>query len=214
MTNGTRVIGYVRASTKDQAENGTSFAAQRAAIEDECERKGWELLRIEEDALSGRTTRRPGLQRALTAVRGGEAQALVAAKLDRLSRSVLDFAKLLEEAQRDGWNIVALDFGLDMTTPQGELVAGVLMNVAQWERRVIAQRTKDGLAVRRAEGVRLGRPRALPVELRKRIVGMRGRGMSLAGIAEKLNADGVATAHGGARWYASTVNRVLAGERR
>ena len=58
-----RIVGYARVSTAEQGANGAGLAAQRAAVEAECARRGWQLVRIEEDVLSGRTLRRPGLQR-------------------------------------------------------------------------------------------------------------------------------------------------------
>src|SRR5215210_7973308 len=138
-----RVVGYARVSTGEQAESGGGLAAQRSALEAEAARRGWELVAIREDVASGRrTSGRPGLEAALAAVDGGEADALAVAKLDRLSRSLLDFAGLLERARRRGWTLVALDLGVDTSTPQGELVANVIASVAQWERRIIGQRTK------------------------------------------------------------------------
>ena len=109
-----------------------------------------------------------GLSEALRTIEGGEADALVVAKLDRLSRSLIDFAGLIERSRRRGWAIVVLDLGVDTTTPVGELVANVMAAVAQWERRAIGQRTREALAVRRAQGVRLGRPRAIPPDVRAR----------------------------------------------
>ena len=73
---------------------------------------------------SGRSVRnRPGLQRALDACRSGEADGIIAAKVDRLSQSIVDFGSLLEEARKGGFNLVALDLGVDLRTPQGELNA-------------------------------------------------------------------------------------------
>jgi len=86
-------------------------------------------------------------------------------KLDRLSRSLLDFAGLMHRAQVGGWNVVALDLGIDLATPAGEFMASVMASAAQWERRIIGQRTRDALAVRKAEGHRLGRPSSLPREV-------------------------------------------------
>lgn len=203
------MVGYVRVSTDDQAENGAGLAAQREAIQTECERRGWVLLRFEEDAFSGKTLKRAGLEAALAACRSGEAAGLVVAKLDRLSRSIVDFARLLEDARAQGFNIAALDLGLDLSTPQGELVANVIASVAQWERRMIGQRTREALAVKQAQGVRLGRPRSLPAQVRARVRRMRTRGMTFGAIASKLNKEGVPTAQGGERWYASTVRAVL-----
>jgi DNA invertase Pin-like site-specific DNA recombinase len=141
----TRALGYVRVSTSEQADNGVGLQAQRDAIQAECERRGWVLVGLEEDAgVSGKTLDRPGLGRALERVQSGEAQALVVAKLDRLSRSVLDFASLMEQAATEGWGVVALDLGADSTTAQGEMLVNVLVSFAQFERKLIGQRTRGG----------------------------------------------------------------------
>ena len=92
----------------------------------------------------------------------GDAAALVVAKLDRLSRSMIDFTALMATAQKQGWALVALDCAVDTTTPAGEAMANVLATFAQFERRLISQRTREALAVKRAQGVRLGRPPTLP----------------------------------------------------
>jgi DNA invertase Pin-like site-specific DNA recombinase len=110
------------------------------------------------------------------------------------------------------WAPVVLDLGVDTTTPAGELVASVMVSVAQWERRAIGQRTKEALAAKKAQGATLGRPRQLPDAVRKRIVRMRQGGMTLRAIAEALNSKDVPTAQGGTRWYASTVKKVADGE--
>lgn len=83
-----------------------------------------------------------------------------------------------------------------------------MASVAQWERKVIGQRTKDALAVKRSEGVRLGRPVSLPEAIRERILADRLDGRSYRAIAEALNAEGVPTAQGGREWYAATVRAV------
>jgi DNA invertase Pin-like site-specific DNA recombinase len=106
-------------------------------------------------------------------------------------------------------SFVALDLGVDTTTPSGELIASVMATFAQFERRVIGQRTRDALAVKKAQGVKLGRPRQLPQRVVQRITRARERGETLAAIANALNRDGVPTAQGGACWYPSTVRAVL-----
>jgi DNA invertase Pin-like site-specific DNA recombinase len=116
---------------------------------------------------------------------------------------------LLVEAQAGGWNVVALDLGVDLSTPHGEFLANVMASAAQWERRIIGQRTRDALAVKKAQGVKLGRPRVLPDDVARRINRMREKGMSLRAIAEALNAEDVPTAHGAVQRYASTVRYVL-----
>jgi DNA invertase Pin-like site-specific DNA recombinase len=204
-----RVLGYARVS-KEGNGNGVSLDWQREQIEAECERRGWHLIEVIEDAgASGKSLRRPGVRRALNALEAGDAEALVVAKLDRLSRSVIDFARTVERSQREGWALIVLDIGVDLTTPNGRLVAGVLANVAQWERELIGQRTKEALRVKRAQGVHTGRRSTLPPEIARRIKRRRSAGWTLRRIADKLNAEGVPTGQGGRRWYASTVRAVL-----
>jgi DNA invertase Pin-like site-specific DNA recombinase len=121
----------------------------------------------------------------------------------------MDFSALMERARCKGWALVALDLGVDTTTPAGEMLANSLASFAQYERRIIGQRTKDAMAIKRAQGVHLGRPRDIPSEVVARIVADRGAGLTLARIAEGLNADLVPTARGGQRWYPETVRGVL-----
>jgi DNA invertase Pin-like site-specific DNA recombinase len=206
-----RAVGYMRVSTAEQAGSGAGLEAQRAAIEREAAHRGWELVEVCTDAAaSGRSiTGRPALDRALRAVEGGDADVLIVAKLDRLSRSLLDFAALMARAQQRGWNLVALDLGIDLSTPAGEFLANVMASAAQWERRIIGQRTREALAVRKAQGVRLGRPVGLGADVTDRIRKLREQGLTLAAIAGLLNAGEVPTAQGGARWHASTVRAVL-----
>jgi DNA invertase Pin-like site-specific DNA recombinase len=122
---------------------------------------------------------------------------------------VRDFAGQLEGAQRHGWRLVLLDLG-DTSTPAGEMTANIIASAAQYERRLIGQRTREGLAAKRAAGVRLGRPSVLPAEVVGRIVNERADGLRM--IAEGLTADGVPTARGGAVWSTSTVQAVLRGQ--
>src|SRR5436853_2491569 len=103
----------------------------------------------------------------------------------------------MDQARRQGWALIALDLGVDTSTPAGEMMANVLATFAQFERRLIGQRTKDALAVKRAQGVRLGRPPSLPENVRALIRFSRGSGKTLQAIADDLNANGIPTAHGG-----------------
>jgi DNA invertase Pin-like site-specific DNA recombinase len=208
---GRGVVGYTRVSTDEQATSGLGLEAQRSAIEVECSRRGWDLVEVFEDAgASGKAlSGRPALDEALKVVRSGDAGALVVAKLDRLSRSLLDFAGLMEDARSGGWALVVLDLGVDTTTPSGEMIANVMATFAQFERRLIGQRTRDALAVKKDQGVRLGRPLLVEDAIIRRIRKERKAGRSLRAVAEGLNADDVPTAHGGKAWHASTVKAVL-----
>jgi len=205
------VIGYVRVSTAEQADSGLGLAAQRTTLTLEAGRRGWQLLGVFEDAgLSGKTVaNRPGLDEALALLQAGGAAALVVAKLDRLSRSLLDFAALMQRSRLQGWSLIALDLGVDTTTPSGEMIANVMATFAQFERRLIAQRTKDALAVRRSQGVLLGRPRAVPSEVLAEITRWREEGASWRAVARHLDACGVPTGHGAPAWSASSARYVF-----
>lgn len=207
----TRVIGYARVSTDEQVSRGHGLAAQRRAIEEECDRRGWELVEIvgEERGASAKSLDRAGLRRALAQMDAGEAEVLLVAKMDRLSRSLVQGAAVMEQAKRYRWSLVAIDLGIDMSTPSGELLANMLLSAAQFERRLIGERTKVALASARAKGIVLGRKQSLPDEIVGRILTERSAGRSLTTIAAGLAADGVTTAQGGATWHPSTVAAVL-----
>lgn len=205
-----RVLAYVRVSTSEQAGSGAGMAAQRAAIRAEALRRGWtNILYVEDAGYSARSLDRPGLRQALDMLASGQAATLCVAKLDRLSRSLLDFASLVDTAHRQRWSIVCLDLGLDMSSPSGRLMSNVLASFAQFERDMASARTREALAAKRAAGVRLGRPVTLPAFVRARIRAERAAGATLTAIADRLNADGTPTAQGGARWYPSTVAAIL-----
>lgn len=207
-----RVIGYVRVSTEEQVDSGAGLAAQHAALAMEAARRGWDLEVVVEEGRSAKDLNRPVLQEALTRLDERQAEVLVVSKLDRLSRSVRDFGGVLDRAHRHGWSVVCLDLGVDTTTPAGELMGNIVASTAQYERRLIGVRTRDALAVKRAAGVRLGRPSALPAPVVERIVKESTAGLTLSVIARGLEADAVPTARGGARWYPSTVAKVLQGQ--
>lgn len=203
-----RVIGYLRVSTQDQAESGLGMEAQRSDISAVAGHKGWDVTWHRDDGYTGSNLDRPALTAALLALRNGEADALVVSKLDRVSRSLVDFAGLLERSRLEGWAFVALDLNVDASTPTGELLANIMISVAQWERRTIGQRTSDALRALQAQGVVLGRPRVVSPTTAQTIGRWRRAGASWAAIAGALNDQGVPTAHGGKKWHASTVRQV------
>ena len=207
MDNPLRVLGYVRVSTTEQANSGLGLAAQEATIRAECERRGWELLDVVADeGESGKSLDRPGLQSALTRIAERDADGLVAAKLDRISRSVRDFADLLDWFEVAGSVLVAIDVGVDTSTPGGKLVCGVFSAVSEWERDTIAARTRDSLAARRAQGRAISRPAVEDnPELTQRIRSMREAGSTYQAIADALNDEGIPTLRGAPGWTVSSV---------
>jgi DNA invertase Pin-like site-specific DNA recombinase len=209
-----RVIGYTRVSTAEQARDGWTLAQQRAAIEAEAERRGWELVEVIEDAgYTGRNTDRPGLQRALALLgkRHGP-KAVLVVRLDRLARSLLNLAEYIELSAKQRWGIVALDHELNTTTANGRMVARIIATVAQWESEINGERVREGMAEARASGKVFGFTRLAPPEVVARIVKQRNRGRSFGSIASSLDKQGIATPGGGSRWYPSTVARIYKAE--
>jgi DNA invertase Pin-like site-specific DNA recombinase len=206
----TRCVSYTRVSTDEQTVSGLGLEAQEDAIRRGAQLRGYNVVATFSDlGMSGSVPpdARPGLAGALAAVQAG-AGTLMVAKLDRLSRSLLDFAGLMDRSRREGWGLVALDLGVDTATPQGEMMANVMATFAQFERRLIGQRTRDALAVLRAQGHRLGRPLEMAEETRRRVVQLRASGLTMDAVADALTAEAVPTARGG-RWARGTVHAVL-----
>lgn len=203
-----RAIGYCRVSTTEQGDSGAGLEAQEAAIRSEAERRGWELLEVRTDVASGKSMRkRDSLGATLRDMQAGHADVLVSAKLDRLSRSVLDFATLMETAKAEGWKILVLDLDVDTTSTMGELIANIMIALAQWERRVIGDRTKAALTAVKARGTKLGRKHNVDVDTLRLIKVLRDSGMSWQKIAATLTKEEVPTAQGG-QWHAATVRKL------
>lgn len=203
-----RALGYCRVSTEEQGDSKAGLEAQEAVIRAEVSHRGWTLIDIRHDIASGKTLRRrDALGSILRDLRDGNADVLVTAKLDRLSRSVLDFAGLMETANSEGWRLVVLDLAVDTTTTNGELIANIMIALAQWERRIIGDRTRAALDAVKARGTALGRKRNVAPETVRLIRVLRGSGKSYGAIADALTSEGVPTAQGG-KWHAATVKNV------
>lgn len=179
-----RILGYVRTSTDEQT-NGAE--AQRAHLEREAADRGWDLTIIEEHASGKTLARRPVLQRALHQLDAGEFAGLAVTKLDRLARSVIDFASIIQRSQSRGWAFISLDLALDTSTPNGRFTAHVLAAVAQLERDLIAQRTRESLSIVKSRGVQLGHPSAIPARTSAKIVKLRDSGATWSEIADKVS---------------------------
>lgn len=202
--------GYVRVSTGEQADSGLGLDAQTRAITEEIVRRGWEPGEIFEDAgYSARSLNRPALQQLLEKLDNGESPStLIVARLDRLSRSLMDFCELMQRAKAKGWLIVTLDANVDMSTPSGELMANVMASFAQFERQLIGQRTSEALQEKKRQGMKLGRPITVDPDVVSIINDLRKDGLSYAAIAEWMNHGGYPTTSGGKRWWPETVRQI------
>lgn len=206
-------LAYVRVSSLMQVEEGASLDAQEATLREEASRRGWDVEIVREEGKSAKDIKgRTKLTDALDRLDKDKAQYLLSVRLDRVSRSVADFASLIDRARKHHWGIVLLSPNLDLSDPSGEFVANVLASAAQYERRLISVRTREGMAQRKAEGITFGREVAadfLPTY--RRVLTMSAEGLSLNAIARTLNDEGVPTAKGG-KWYASTVRAIVNSE--
>lgn len=231
-----RLIGCVRVS-RVGGRAGESFISpkvQRDQAEAYARAHGHTIVAWQEDLdQPGSTLNRPGLQAALAAVESGEADGIIAAKLDRVTRSIADLGKLLERAKAGRWNLVAVDVGLDMATPNGKLVAHVLGAIAEWE--LDRRRADWNLARERAvdRGVHIASRtptgyRRLPdgrlepsgdAELVRELFRRRAAGEGWRALATVLTRAGIETPYGNREWTAGTArhlvrNRVYLGEAR
>jgi DNA invertase Pin-like site-specific DNA recombinase len=202
-------FGYTRVSTEEQAEKRNGLESQRATIDAEAKRRGWAMEQYTDAGVTGKVIG-PQLREVLELLASGQGDGLMVAKLDRLSRSIVNAANIIEAAQAQGWSLVILDLGVDLTTAAGRMMAMNLVNFAQYERELISERTKAGLAAKRARGERLGRPRLARPGVVRRIVLDRNIGLSFAKIATALESEGILSPSGRPTWQPSTVRRIYA----
>jgi DNA invertase Pin-like site-specific DNA recombinase len=147
-------IGYARVSTDDQSLN-----LQLDALRPRCRK-------IYSDKLSGKNRKRPGLEKAMKTLRPGDT--LIVWRLDRLGRSLSDLIDIVSFLQAKGCEFQSVTESIDTTSASGKLVFHILAALAEFERRLIAERTRAGLASARARGVKLGRkPKLSPSKLRE-----------------------------------------------
>jgi site-specific DNA recombinase len=149
---------YTRKSTEEgleqefnaldaQRECGEAFIKSQAA-------EGWQCLadRYDDGGFSGGTMDRPALKRLLADIEAGKVDAVLVYKVDRLSRSLLDFAKMMETFEQHGVAFVSVTQQINSATSMGRLMLNVLLSFAQFEREIIGERTRDKIAAARRKG--------------------------------------------------------------
>lgn len=187
---GTKVALYARVSTSDQDET-----LQLPRLRQTASDRGLVIVGEWTDEASGRDLNRPGWSSLLESVRAGRVDEIMVTKLDRIVRNLQLLLQELEEIGRHGVTVVTLDMGtIDPSSPSGRLQLQMLGMVAEWERGIISARTKEALAVKKAQGVQLGRPAAkIPI---RTIALYRMQGMSWRDIAGKTGLNyGTVYAH-------------------
>jgi len=219
-----KAIGYVRVSTDKQADRGVSLDAQAEKIRAMAVVHNAELVDIIVDGgESAKSLQRPGMEHLLALVDAKRVQAVIVAKLDRLTRSVKDLCELLERFERRGVALISVAESLDTSSAAGRLVLNIMTAVSQWEREAIGERTRDAMSHKRTNGERVGNIRFSyrlgadgkhvepdPVEqvVLREIHGLRQSGHSMRGIASALNHRGLRTRRGSC-WRLEHVARIL-----
>lgn len=217
-----RAIGYVRVSTEEQAASGCSLAAQADKIRSYCGLYGINLINIIEDAgQSAKTLGRPGLQQALSMLDCGGANGLVIAKLDRLTRSVRDWATLIESYFDGRASLLSVDDKIDTQTAAGRVVLNLLIAISQWERETIGERTSTALRHRQRQGIHVGSVpfgaqihdgRLVQDEEELRVVTLalhyRQQMKSYQDIADEFSRLEIPTKRGG-QWRSQTIRQIL-----
>ena len=225
-----RVVGYIRVSTDLQATEGVSLDAQREKIRAYCMALDLQLVEIWcDNGYSAKTIERPGLSSALGQLRSGQADILLVAKLDRLTRSVKDLGQLVDTYFLPGnYSLLSIGDSIDTRTASGRLVLNVLASVAQWEREAISERTSEALRHLKSQGVHIGataygatrldesdangRRRIVPVAEHEQVIvrmqELRKTGMTLSAICALLNQEGIPSPRGGV-WQPTVVRMIL-----
>jgi len=223
-----RTTGYVRVSTDRQADLGVSLEAQEAKIRAMATVRGVELEEVIVDGgESAKDLNRPGVQRLLELVENAKIDAVIVAKLDRLTRSVKDLSQMLELFEKRTVALISVAESLDTGSAAGRLVITIMGAVSQWEREAIGERTRDALRHKRSLGQRVGNitfgfqlapdgehleqnpsEQAALEEIRK----LRSQGHSMRRIATSLNHRAYRTRRG-TPWRLESA-RVLKAERR
>ena len=202
-------IGYVLVSRPGpHAKLGAARGDADETIRALCDAHRVTLASIARDVEGprGDAGARPGLRWALDQLVADRAQTLVVARLAHLTDSAAALSELLRWFEEHERTLIAVDFGLDTSTEGGRLAASALVHVGGWEHERISARTRRGLEAVRSSAAASGRPAVADVPvLRDRIRRMRAEGMTLQAIADVLNAEGVPTLRGGAKWRPSSV---------
>jgi DNA invertase Pin-like site-specific DNA recombinase len=181
-----RAALYVRVSTSDQ-----STRAQESELKMFARSRGWAVIEIYSDQISGAKDTRPALQELMAACRQRKIDVVLVWKFDRFARSLRHLVTALDEFKRLGIDFISATEGVDTTIPSGELVFQIFGAIAQFERTLIGERVRAGIAQARRAGKRLGRPaikKLSDVEIGK-IRAARRKGVTFRELATQFGAS-------------------------
>lgn len=216
----TGAVLYLRVSTGKQAASGVGREAQEAACREHAKRMGLSVLAVHLDnGISGKIERRPGLLATIETVRTNPGAIVIVYSISRLARTQRQLWNLIDERGDFRLPVASATEPFDVTTPMGRAFLGMLATFAQLEADLASERTSDAMAAVRERGVKLGAPSMIEttdgngertidpakVDLVRRVQRLYATGdYSHRTLADKLNAEGIASVKGG-RWHARTV---------
>jgi len=178
-----RVAIYTRVSTKEQ-----STETQVLQLNAYCQSRGWtDVAVFRDDGISGIRDNRPELDKLRERMLHGEFSSIVVSKMDRLGRSLGMILRFWDEADSAGVRVIVIDQGIDTSTPAGRLQRNMLAALAEFERELILERTRAGIARARALGKKFGAPRKISESVAREVRARRGRGESLRSISQGMN---------------------------
>ena len=218
-----KAVGYIRVSTEEQAREGISLEAQEDKIKKYADLHSLELVEvISDEGKSGKDLNREGIQKIISLCQEEKVNHLIVYKMDRLTRRLLDLLTLIEEVFKPNKvQFHSITEKIDTATAQGKFFLAIMGAMAQMERDLVSERTKEALQYKISKGENVGSPplgflaedkKLLRIDGEFKVVSyvksLKRKKLSLRQIANRLNEQGVSTKRGGS-WYAGTVRYIL-----
>ena len=218
-----KAIGYIRVSTDEQAKEGFSLENQEQKIRDYCKLKDFEIVEIIQDAgVSAKNLRRPGVQKVIEMAEEKMIDAVIVYKLDRMFRSTVDALETTKQFDKLNVSFHSIEETIDTKSAMGKFFFTLTAALAEMEREIIGERTRDVLQRKKANGEFYGhvpfgfkrfKGKLLNHDAEQKIVlavlGMREKGLNYSRISRELNHMGLKT-NKGKKWHPQTVKNVVA----
>jgi site-specific DNA recombinase len=219
-----KAVGYCRVSTEDQAQFGVSLLSQKEKIEQYSKLYNIEIVEVIEDAgISAKSFNRPGVQRVLSMMKQKSVDAVIVAKLDRLTRSVRDLADIIDLSNKKGVALVSVNEHIDTGSAAGRMIVNMMGVISQWEREAIGERTKTAIQYKKARGEAYSSRYSLygyekqdghlvPVPYEQDTIGLimsLKDSLSVAEICRELSRQGIRTRGGSMKWFSKVVNKII-----